>query len=126
MYYEKRQDVPQQDRWDLSHLYKTDKAGFLAWEKEFAKTQKELKKLTIYKGKLKTPTTILKAFDHYSATLRVIEKLYVFASHHYSTDLTNSENSSLQKKSRTFIRPIRTNHVLLPSGTDQKLCGLPK
>jgi oligoendopeptidase F len=118
MYYEKRQDVPQQDRWDLSHLYKTDKAGFLAWEKEFAKTQKELKKLTIYKGKLKTPTTILKAFDHYSATLRVIEKLYVFASHHYSTDLTNSENSSLQKKAEHLYAQFgQTMSYFLPELT---------
>lgn len=118
MYYEKRQDVPLKDRWDLSPLYKTDASGFAAWEKEFAKTQKELKKLTIYKGKLKNATTILKAFDHYTATLRVIERLYVFASHHYSTDITNSNNSALQKKAEHLYAQFgQTMSYFLPELT---------
>lgn len=96
IYFNDRKKVPAADQWDLSRMYKNT----AIWQKEFQKISLEVPKLSRFKGKLKNPATILQCFDAISATQRVIEKLYVFASHYSAEDLSNNESNTLTQKAQ--------------------------
>jgi len=96
IYFDDRKKVPLRDQWDLSRMYKNT----TIWEKEFQKISKEVPKLVRFRGKLKTPKAILESFEAVSATQRVIEKLYVFASHYNAVELSNNESNQLTQKAQ--------------------------
>lgn len=98
-YFDDRKKVPATDQWDLSRMYKNT----TIWQKEFQKISQEVPKLSRFKGKLKNAATILQCFEAISATQRVIEKLYVFASHYNAVDLSNDESNTLTQKAQLLF-----------------------
>ncbi len=99
IYFDDRREVPQADQWDLSRMY----SSTAKWQKDFLKISREVPKLSRFKGKLKNATAILQCFEAISATQRIIEKLYVFASHYNAVDLANDESNTLVQKSQLLF-----------------------
>jgi oligoendopeptidase F len=126
-YYSSRAAVPKNDRWNLEKMYAT----VASWEKDFQKVKKSFPGLAKFKGQLKTPAQILECFEQTYAVQRILEKVYVFASHQASVDLSDASSQSLLKKAQeiynnfaqavSFISP---ELVKLPEAELKKMADL--
>lgn len=80
-----RDEIPESDRWDLSHLY-TDDA---AWEREFAGLQQRYPGIGQFRGRLaESPASLLAALEFEKNMDQPLERLATYAS------LRVSENAS--------------------------------
>ena len=80
-----RNDIPESDRWDLTHLYPDD----TAWEKEFADLQQRYPQIVGFRGKLaESPSSLLAALEFEKSIDQPLERLGTYAS------LRVSENAS--------------------------------
>jgi oligoendopeptidase F len=95
-YFESRQKVPKKHRWNLEKMY----TNLSAWQKHFDQISKKVAPLSRYRGKLKQEATILEYFRQASSVLRELEKLYVYASHLSSTDLSNHQALVISQKAQ--------------------------
>ena len=85
-----RSDLPVEQTWDLSPLYKTD----AAWEKDYKKLRGLVKKFNQYKGKLADPQMLYEAFQASDTLSLAMERLYTFAHLRSDEDTGNSANRS--------------------------------
>lgn len=84
-----RKDVKETDKWNLSSLYKSNKA----WETDLAVLKKEIKKAASFKGKLgKSPESLLKALCWLSNTTKLAERLSSYAFLNQSAEAQNPKN----------------------------------
>ena len=80
-----RDEIPQPDRWDLTHLYADD----AAWENEFTALQERYPQIEKFRGKLaESPSTLLAALEFEKSIDQPLERLGTYAS------LQTSENAS--------------------------------
>lgn len=84
----KRSDLPVEQTWDLTPLYKTG----AAWEKDFKKLRALVRDFNQYKGKLSDPQMLYEAFRASDKLSLAVEKLYTFAHLRSDEDTGNSEN----------------------------------
>ncbi len=93
-YHSSRAKVPIKDQWDLSVMYKSAKE----WDKDFQTIKKWLPGIKKFPGTLKSANKILECFLLVDKISRLLEKLYVYAYHKYSTDLSNNQANSETKR----------------------------
>lgn len=101
-----REEVSSEFKWDLSKIYKNNE--------ELEKDYKEIKeKINSFK---KLENTFLKSADNLYNTLKeyydinmVLEKMYVFVSHRYDTDITNNENKAYKEKIKNLYNDFSIN-----------------
>jgi oligoendopeptidase F len=80
-----RQDVPEADRWDLTHIYADDEA----WEKDFAALQQRYPQINQFRGQLaESASSLLAALEFEKSIDEPLERLGTYAS------LRVSENAS--------------------------------
>ena len=84
----KRSELPVEQTWDLTPLYKTE----AAWEKDFKKLRALVRKFNQYKGKLSDPQMLYEAFRASDTLSLAMEQLYTFAHLRSDEDTGNSEN----------------------------------
>ncbi|MEX1111532.1 MAG: oligoendopeptidase F, partial [Chthoniobacterales bacterium] len=113
-----RGEIPESDRWDLTHLY-TDDA---AWEKEFADLQQRYPQITRFRGKLaESPASLLAALECEKSIDQPLERLGTYAS------LRVSENASdpafLEREAR--LQNLHTDIVEKCSFLSPELMAVP-
>ena len=80
-----RQEIPESDRWDLTHIYPDD----TSWETEFATLQQRYPQITQFRGKLaESAASLLAALEFEKSVDQPLERLGTYAS------LRVSENAS--------------------------------
>ncbi|MBR4883711.1 MAG: oligoendopeptidase F, partial [Lentisphaeria bacterium] len=84
----KRSELPVEQTWDLSPIYKDTET----WEKDFKKLKGLVKKFNQFKGKLADPQMLYEAFRASDKLSLAIEYLYTFAHLRSDEDTGNSEN----------------------------------
>jgi oligoendopeptidase F len=85
----KREELQQEDTWDLSTIYPTAEA----WERDFSWVSDELPKLAAYQGRLgQDAQTFYSAFQLDNKVSEVLGHLYVYASLSADEDTTNGQN----------------------------------
>ena len=91
-----RSEIREEDKWDLSTIYKTSED----WEESFERMMEEApKKVKAFEGRLGTSAKVLKeALDVYLSCIREINKLYVYAS--MSSDEDTRDGEKLERNSR--------------------------
>jgi oligoendopeptidase F len=83
-----RADLPDSDKWDLSHLF----TGAGKWAEDFAWLQQKYPKLAEWKGRLNESATALAACLEFEKALDLrIERLYHYASLQLAEDSANPE-----------------------------------
>ncbi|MCC7432558.1 oligoendopeptidase F [Candidatus Peregrinibacteria bacterium] len=127
-YYDSRKNVPVEHRWKLEKMYKSH----TDWEKHFKQTEKLIAPLAKYKGKLKSPKIILDFFENVSSVQRPIEKLYVYASHLSSIDLSDHQPQILVQKAQNLYTKFAETVsfqgpelVKIPDGQIKKMIASP-
>jgi len=87
-----RNQVKEEDKWDLSKLYATKQD----WENDLKFLQENMKKADSFCGKLgESPKMLLEALKWDTEMSIIIEKAYVYASLHYSGDASEPENQKM-------------------------------
>ncbi len=88
-----RNQVKEEDKWDLSKLYATKQD----WENDLKFLQDNMSKAASFCGKLgESPKMLLEALKWDTEMSIIIEKAYVYASLHYSGDASEPENQKMQ------------------------------
>lgn len=83
MEYKTRAEVNEQDKWDLTEIFKTKEE----FEKEFAKINEYVEEVLKYKGKiLESSKTLLEFYQAYEKMNRASEKVYMYAKLNCDTD----------------------------------------
>jgi oligoendopeptidase F len=91
LFYENREDIPEQYRWDLSMIF----PNIEAWETAYAQAETKIPELAAYKGKLGESADVMVEFtDLYINTVKVIENIYVYAGQWQRTDTRNADANS--------------------------------
>ena len=90
-----RHDIPESDRWDLTHIYADD----AAWEKDFAKLQQRYPQITQFRGKLaESASTLLAALEFEKSIDQPLERLGTYASLRVSENA--SDSAFLEREAR--------------------------
>jgi oligoendopeptidase F len=113
-----REEIPEADRWDLTHLYPDD----AAWESEFSALQQRYPQITQFRGKLAgSPASLLAALEFEKSIDQPLERLGTYAS------LRVSENASdpafLEREAR--LQNLQTNIVEKCSFISPELMAVP-
>jgi oligoendopeptidase F len=83
-----RADIPESDKWDLTHLF----ANASKWQEDFAWVQREYPKLEQWKGRVGESAQTLSAVLEFEKSLELkIERIYHYASLQVAEDSTNNE-----------------------------------
>src|SRR5213080_2499736 len=83
-----RSEVPDSDKWDLTHLF----ADVSKWHKDFARLQREYPKFDQWKGRVGESAQTLAAVLEFEKSLELkIERVYHYASLQVAEDSTNNE-----------------------------------
>ncbi len=100
-----RNEVAEQDKWDLSTVYPSDEA----LNKDFEMIKKQIPEFA------KLENTFLHSAEKLYQTLKfyydiniILEKMWTFTSHRYDTDLTNSSNQAWQEKINNLFNEFST------------------
>jgi len=98
-----RNDIPEEFKWDLSLIYKTEKA----WEEDFKKLDEYISEIQKLKGKLKnSPQNIAKVLDLEDNISRIIENLSAFARHKSDENSSNNKYLAMSGKISTKAAEI--------------------
>lgn len=113
-----RDEIPEADRWDLSHLYPED----AAWEAEFSDVQRRYPQIGQFRGRLsESPATLLAALEFEKGIDLPLERLATYAS------LRVSENASdpafLEREAR--LQNLHTSIVEKFSFISPELMAIP-
>jgi oligoendopeptidase F len=107
-----RSEVSEQDKWDLSPLFKTDSE----WEKLFSEIESDLSKADQYRGRLHENLNLFKeAFDFNLDISRRIERLYTYAHLKSDEDKSNQQHLGIyQKAINLYTRISETLSFMTP------------
>ncbi len=113
-----RHEIPESDRWDLTHLYPDDNA----WEKELADLQQRYPQIAGFRGKLaESASSLLAALEFEKSIDQPLERLGTYAS------LRVSENASdpafLEREAR--LQNLHTKIVEKCSFISPELMAIP-
>jgi oligoendopeptidase F len=113
-----REEIPEADRWDLTHLYPDD----AAWEAEFAALQARYPGIKDFRGKLAaSPASLLAALEFEKSIDQPLERLATYAS------LRTSENGAdpafLEREAR--LQNLHTDIVETCSFLSPELQAVP-
>lgn len=90
-----RNDISEQYKWNLSHIYKTT----ADWEKDYARVQDELlPQIAAYKGTLNNTTAVYNCLKLTDQIATIVDRLYVYA--YMSSDQDNADNAAAELASR--------------------------
>lgn len=96
-----RAEIPAQDKWDLTSLFKTDDE----WEKALSQIEPLAKEITTYKGKLSSSKeTLLEALTKLSNLYQITEIVENYASLQHNAD--EGDQNALNKQGRAQMTAV--------------------
>jgi oligoendopeptidase F len=91
LFYENRDDIPEQYRWDLGHIF----PDIEAWEAAYTETEAKIPEMAAFKGKLgESADMMVAATDLVNEISRKVADIYVYAGQWQSTDTRNADANS--------------------------------
>ena len=113
-----RAEIPEADRWDLTHLYADDKA----WEAAFADLQGRYPGIAQFRGKLgESPAALKAALEFEKSIDQPLERLGTYASLRVSEN--GADPAFLEREAR--LQNLHTNIVEACSFLSPELMGIP-
>ena len=102
-----REKISDNDKWDLTLIYKNDEEFY----NDLEKVKQEIEKVTIFKDFLKSSSRLLEYIKYNETTERLLYKLYYYAHLNHDSDTTNTKYQSMVKN----ISDIMTKYQELSS-----------
>jgi len=108
-----RSQIPDQYKWDLSSMYKTDKD----WEADFVKCGKLMNEITRYQNTLgKNSKALLTALTLADELSNIKDKLYAYASLRSDEDTRNNYYQSMISRATTIRTNVNTALAFIEPG----------
>ena len=82
-----RSEIKEEDKWDLTLIYKTDEE----WEKDLEKVKEEIKKVTSFKDMFTSSKRLSEYLEYEEKTERLLSKLYYYAHLSHDVDTTDTK-----------------------------------
>ncbi|MGG1573332.1 oligoendopeptidase F [Fictibacillus sp. NRS-1165] len=102
----KREELPQQDTWDLEAIYETNDK----WEEEFNEIKGLLPELKKFQGKLGVSAdTLYHFFQKQDELTKKLGKLYTYAHMRYDQDTTNSYYQGLNDRASNLATQVSSS-----------------
>ena len=99
LFYENREDIPEQYRWNLDLIF----PDIDAWEAAYAKVEAELPELAAYKGRLgESADVMFVATELVNDISKTIADIYVYAGQWQSTDTRNADANTYVGRARAL------------------------
>jgi oligoendopeptidase F len=99
LFYEDREEIPEQYRWDLSIIF----PDIEAWEAAYSKVEKEIPELAAYKGRLGESADIMfVASELVNDISKTLEDIFVYAGQWQSTDTRNADANTYVGRARAL------------------------
>lgn len=92
----KRSEVNNENTWNLKDIY-PDQA---AWDKAYEQLKQDLKKASVFEGKLDSAKRIKQVFELEDSLGLAMERLFIYASLHHDEDTANPTYQALLEKSK--------------------------
>ncbi len=104
LYYENRQEIPEQDRWDLTSIY----ADRDAWEQAAEDLEPMIDAIRGYQGRLgESAETLAAGLNASFNAARQLEDLYVYAHQGLNTNTADPESGELAGRSRGLASKLQ-------------------
>ncbi len=99
----KRSEVPVEETWDLSTIFKTDEA----WEEAYSELEKDYVKVSEFKGKvLDSADSLLKLLKFQEDVFLRGSHLYVYTHLHSDTDVSNSKYLAMLSRATNLVNDM--------------------
>jgi oligoendopeptidase F len=99
LFYENREDIPEQYRWDLSHIF----ADIDAWEAAYASVEARLPELEALKGRLgESADVMVEATELVYDISKTVDDVFVYAGQWQRTDTRNAEANALVSRAQAL------------------------
>ena len=110
MEYKSRKEVPNEFKWDLSKMYKSESAI----KNDISKVEKLTNDILKYKNHIMDNSNSLNEFLNLTEKQdRLLEKLYVYAKMNYDVDTKNSESKALKMKIEKMSEDISEKYSFI-------------
>ncbi len=111
MKYKSRNEVPENEKWDLTDIYLTIKH----WEKDFKKVERLIADIQKFEGSIKNGATLLAYLTKQEELSQTFNLVYVFAMLNNDIDTRNTEAQSLlDKVSHLSVKISAATSFFLP------------
>ena len=105
-----REEVSNEYKWDLSTVYKSNKE----LDDEYKKIKTKIISFKEHENTfLKNANNLYETLKEFYNINMKIEKMYVFVSHRYDTDITNNENKASKEKIKNLYNDFSINSSFL-------------
>ncbi len=99
LFYEDREDIPEQYRWNLEIIF----PDIDAWEAAYAEVEAQIPELAAYKGRLgESADVMFVATELINDISKTIEDIYVYAGQWQSTDTRNADANTYVGRARAL------------------------
>jgi oligoendopeptidase F len=99
LFYEHRQDIPEQYRWNLNIIF----PDLDAWEAAYGDVEAKLPQLAAFKGRLdESPDVMVEAIELVYDISKTIEDIFVYANQWQKTDTRNAEANALVSRAQAL------------------------
>jgi len=96
--YKQREDVPQQEKWDLTHIYATPQE----WEKDYKKVEKLGEQLKQFDGRIQNGQQLLQFLQLQEDLSKTFTKVFAYARLSNDLDTRDSATQVLLSRSQTL------------------------
>ncbi len=108
----KRDEVKEQDKWDLSKMYSSSQE----WEKDIDRLDQLVSKVENQKGRImKSSSSLYEFYQSYDAMTRLSEVIYLYAKMTCDTDTTNTEYQKMKSRVEKMMEDISTRLSFISS-----------
>ena len=111
-----RSEIKEEDKWDLTGLYKTEDE----WNKEYEEVQGLISKVRDFKGKLNNAKSILEFFEFNNEINLKLENVCIYTYLKFDEDATNTHFQELKGKADNLL----SDFSLITSFVMPELCKL--
>lgn len=102
---QKREDVKEVDKWDLTPMY----ASYEDWEKDIQKVTDSVKEVAAFKGRImESSSTLYEFYLAYDKMNRISDLVYLYARLLCDGDTTNSEYQKMKSRVEKMMEDIST------------------
>ena len=102
---QKREDVKEVDKWDLTPMY----TSYEDWEKDIQKVTGSVKEVAAFKGRImESSSTLYEFYLAYDKMNRISDLVYLYARLLCDGDTTNSEYQKMKSRVEKMMEDIST------------------
>lgn len=104
-----RKDVPEEETWDLTPIFLTDKE----WEQSYIQVEQDLNELLDEEVHLESPKETLELLHRYDNLMERFSRTFTYASYKFSEDGTDATNQNMMGRSQNLAKKAHNSSTMI-------------